>query len=313
MAVMAPQSECPQITTSCTPNTATAYSTVAETPPPLRPIGRHDVAGIADDEHLARLLLGHQFGYDAAVRAGNEQRPGRLRMRQLVEQLGPLLVSRLADFKNPATRSFMAWPSSIFRLDSWATAGMISKTMFLRTSIGVAYASAPRPLPLVAIADQAISRAARRCMSRSPRCRSRSGSSRTRCPRRTLSGERQMDSPWKKAFIIEARKNLLPVRDRLIFFKDEQEFLPGITAIAAPGHTLGHTMFNVQSNGQSLFFVGDVSHHSVLLIENPRMKFSMIRMPSRRSRRGSKCSRSSLKTEFQYWPIISRGLGTVTS
>jgi glyoxylase-like metal-dependent hydrolase (beta-lactamase superfamily II) len=126
---------------------------------------------------------------------------------------------------------------------------------------------------LVAIADQAISRAARRCMSRSPRCRSRSGSSRTRCPRRTLSGERQMDSPWKKAFIIEARKNLLPVRDRLIFFKDEREFLPGITAIAAPGHTLGHAMFNVRSNGQSCFFVGDVSHHSVLLIENPRMKF----------------------------------------
>ena len=35
--------------------------------------------------------------------------------------------------------------------------------------------------------------------------------------------EKQMDSPWKKAFIIHARKNLLPVRDRLIFFKDEQE------------------------------------------------------------------------------------------
>jgi glyoxylase-like metal-dependent hydrolase (beta-lactamase superfamily II) len=45
------------------------------------------------------------------------------------------------------------------------------------------------------------------------------------------------------------------------------------TAIAAPGHTLGHTMFNVQSNDQSFFFVGDVSHHSVLLIENPRMEF----------------------------------------
>jgi hypothetical protein len=78
--------------------------------------GRHDVAVIADDEHLARLLLGHQLGYDAAVRAGNEQRPGRLSMRQLVEQIGPLLgnpVSR--NFKNPATRSFMAWSSSIFR------------------------------------------------------------------------------------------------------------------------------------------------------------------------------------------------------
>lgn len=33
MAVIAPQSEWPQITMSVTPSTATAYSTVAETPP----------------------------------------------------------------------------------------------------------------------------------------------------------------------------------------------------------------------------------------------------------------------------------------
>ena len=85
--------------------------------------------------------------------------------------------------------------------------------------------------------------------------------------------DKQMDLPWKKAFVIHARKNLMPVRDRLVFFKDDQEFLPGITAIAAPGHTLGHTMFNIHSDGQSFFFVGDVSHHSILLIENPRMEF----------------------------------------
>lgn len=85
--------------------------------------------------------------------------------------------------------------------------------------------------------------------------------------------EKQMNSPWKKGFITHARANLLPVRDRIAFFKDQQQFLPGITAISAPGHTLGHTMFNIESNGQSMFFVGDVSHHSVLLIQNPRMEF----------------------------------------
>src|SRR6266446_6959585 len=44
-----------------------------------------------------------------------------------------------------------------------------------------------------------------------------------------------------KDFVLHARKNLLPVRDRLVFFKDGQEFLPGVQAIAAPGHTVGHT------------------------------------------------------------------------
>ena len=77
-----------------------------------------------------------------------------------------------------------------------------------------------------------------------------------------------------KEFIAHARKNLLPVRDRLVFYKDGQEFLPGITALAAPGHTFGHHMFMIQSDGKSLAFLGDLTHHQVLLLEKPRMEFS---------------------------------------
>jgi len=77
-----------------------------------------------------------------------------------------------------------------------------------------------------------------------------------------------------KDFILHARKNLMPVRDRIVFFKDGQEFLPGVQAIAAPGHTVGHTIFMITSNGKSLAFLGDLSHHPVLLLEKPRMLFS---------------------------------------
>ena len=77
-----------------------------------------------------------------------------------------------------------------------------------------------------------------------------------------------------KDFVLHARKNLLPVRDRLVFFKDGQEFLPGIQAISAPGHTVGHTMFTVTSNGKSFAFLGDLTHHPILLLEKPRMQFS---------------------------------------
>ena len=65
-----------------------------------------------------------------------------------------------------------------------------------------------------------------------------------------------------KDFVVHARKNLLPVRDRLVFFKDGQEFLPGVQAIAAPGHTVGHTIFMVTSAGKSFAFLGDLSHHA---------------------------------------------------
>src|SRR6266702_993224 len=77
-----------------------------------------------------------------------------------------------------------------------------------------------------------------------------------------------------KDFVVHARKNLLPVRDRLVFFKDGQEFLPGVQAMAAPGHTVGHHMFMVTSNGKSFAFLGDLTHHAVLLLERPRMEFS---------------------------------------
>ena len=77
-----------------------------------------------------------------------------------------------------------------------------------------------------------------------------------------------------KDFVVHARKNLMPVRDRLVFFKDGQEFLPGIQAMAAPGHTVGHHMFMVTSDGKSFAFLGDLTHHAVLLLEKPRMEFS---------------------------------------
>jgi len=77
-----------------------------------------------------------------------------------------------------------------------------------------------------------------------------------------------------KDFIVHARKNLMPVRDRLVFFKDGQEFLPGIQAISAPGHTVGHTIFMVTSNGKSFVYLGDLTHHPILLLEKPRMQFS---------------------------------------
>jgi glyoxylase-like metal-dependent hydrolase (beta-lactamase superfamily II) len=82
------------------------------------------------------------------------------------------------------------------------------------------------------------------------------------------------DPAYMKPFVEGARKNLLPNRDRIVFFKDGQEFLPGIQAIAAPGHTVGHTIFMITSDGKSLAAIGDLTHHQVLLVEKPRIEFA---------------------------------------
>jgi glyoxylase-like metal-dependent hydrolase (beta-lactamase superfamily II) len=50
-----------------------------------------------------------------------------------------------------------------------------------------------------------------------------------------------------------ARKNLLPNRDRILFYSDGKEVIPGVQAMHTPGHTLGHTCFVVASGGKSLY------------------------------------------------------------
>ena len=71
-------------------------------------------------------------------------------------------------------------------------------------------------------------------------------------------------------FVTIARNNLLPVRDRIVFFKDGQEFLPGVQAMFTPGHSIGHTAFILTSGTRRLYLIGDLSHHYVLPLENPR-------------------------------------------
>jgi glyoxylase-like metal-dependent hydrolase (beta-lactamase superfamily II) len=79
---------------------------------------------------------------------------------------------------------------------------------------------------------------------------------------------------WLKDFVAGARKHLLPNRDRIVFVKDGQEALPGITALSSPGHTVGHTCYMITSEGKSICNIGDLTHHQVLLVETPRLEFA---------------------------------------
>ncbi len=80
--------------------------------------------------------------------------------------------------------------------------------------------------------------------------------------------------PARPHFLGQARKNLLPVKDRIHFYKDGEEILPGVTALSAPGHTVSHTVFMINSGNQQLCYIGDLAHHPVLLLEHPRTQFA---------------------------------------
>src|SRR6478736_3417531 len=62
-----------------------------------------------------------------------------------------------------------------------------------------------------------------------------------------------------KAVVEGVQKHLIPLRSRIRFFRDNQEFLPGVRAIAAPGHTPGHAIFLVSSGDEQLCVSCDVT------------------------------------------------------
>lgn len=74
-------------------------------------------------------------------------------------------------------------------------------------------------------------------------------------------------------FIEGAKKNLSAYRDRMIMVRDGQEVVPGVTAVATPGHTVGHHVYVISSGGQTMVNTGDLAHHHILLLRKPMWEF----------------------------------------
>jgi glyoxylase-like metal-dependent hydrolase (beta-lactamase superfamily II) len=56
-----------------------------------------------------------------------------------------------------------------------------------------------------------------------------------------------------------ARSRLTPLQDRLMLVEDGAQIIPGIRAVAAPGHTPGHMALEVKSGGERLLMIGDAA------------------------------------------------------
>ncbi|MBY6154165.1 MBL fold metallo-hydrolase [Vannielia litorea] len=72
----------------------------------------------------------------------------------------------------------------------------------------------------------------------------------------TIGAERQ-------AFAVGAKRRMEAIEDRVEFFDDGDEVLPGVAAVACVGHTPGHMGFEVRSGGEAVMVVGDAigNHH----------------------------------------------------
>jgi glyoxylase-like metal-dependent hydrolase (beta-lactamase superfamily II) len=74
-----------------------------------------------------------------------------------------------------------------------------------------------------------------------------------------------------KPFFEIARNAIRPYADagKVLMFKDGNEVVPGISAMLAPGHTVGHTMLRLSSRGSDLLVWGDIVHNAALQFPEP--------------------------------------------
>lgn len=67
----------------------------------------------------------------------------------------------------------------------------------------------------------------------------------------------------RAAFAVGARRRMEAIEETVVLIDDGEEILPGIQAIATPGHTPGHTSFEVRQGNDAALILGDAigNHH----------------------------------------------------
>ena len=72
---------------------------------------------------------------------------------------------------------------------------------------------------------------------------------------------------YKSALLF--RSHLQPLAERTSFVKPDEPVLPGVTAVAAYGHTPGHLAYHLESEGKEMLVWGDCAHHELASLARP--------------------------------------------
>jgi glyoxylase-like metal-dependent hydrolase (beta-lactamase superfamily II) len=75
--------------------------------------------------------------------------------------------------------------------------------------------------------------------------------------------------PMMKNYFANVKKICTGIESKVTKYDWGKEVVPGITSIAAPGHTPGHTAFALASGGSTVLIQSDVSNIPELFVRNP--------------------------------------------
>jgi glyoxylase-like metal-dependent hydrolase (beta-lactamase superfamily II) len=76
-------------------------------------------------------------------------------------------------------------------------------------------------------------------------------------------GQEGVVTQAEEEYVQFLRSKLQPIRQRLTFIHAQEEFISGIRAVAAPGHTPGHIGLLLESSGETLLNLSDTLHTRV--------------------------------------------------
>lgn len=107
------------------------------------------------------------------------------------------------------------------------------------------------------------------------------------------------------------RQTFGPIADKVTKYEAGKELAPGITAVATPGHTPGHTSFAVASGNGRLLIQSDVSIMPYLFVRNPgwHVRFDMDPKQAEETRRKiyDMAAAEKMLISGYHWPFPAAG------
>ncbi|SFI45006.1 MBL fold metallo-hydrolase [Jannaschia pohangensis] len=101
-----------------------------------------------------------------------------------------------------------------------------------------------------------------------------------------VTGQAEFDA-WASQANEGFEANVRPLAEKMTFIGDGQDAAPGITAVAAFGHTPGHMTYRLSSGDKSLLIAADLANHYVWSLAHPdwEVRFDMDKEAAAASRR----------------------------
>jgi glyoxylase-like metal-dependent hydrolase (beta-lactamase superfamily II) len=110
------------------------------------------------------------------------------------------------------------------------------------------------------------------------------------------------------------RRVFAPVAANVKRFEPGAEVAPGITSVAAFGHTPGHCVFMISSGSGKLMFMADTTNHPALFVRNPDWSavFDMDADVARATRRRLLDMAAAEKTQVHFYHAPFPATGFIT-